>query len=103
MGERDNELIASVTSLLSHHKVDNADDIAADILWEDRRAYRIAVTVRPGYTSGEAQESMFKGYESSVRGDVTRRRIELMPLHSLRPWMKDLADRAIQIIDQLDV
>ena len=99
-GARDNELIAGVTSVLVRHNIDNADDIATNILWEDQRAYRVAVTVSPNDTSISAQERLFKGYEKSVEGDVNRRRVELMPLASLRPWMNALADRALTIIDK---
>ena len=103
MGERDNELIASVTSLLSQHKIDNADKIVANILWEDQRAYRIALTVPCGSTSDEDQKRIFKGYEQAVTGDVSRRRVELMPLSYVRPWMNDLANEALTIIDSIDV
>ena len=99
-GARDHELIAGVTSVLARHEVDNADDIVANILWKDQRAYRIAVTVPPDHTSVAAQERIFKGYEESVEGDVNRRRVALMPLASLRPWMNALANEALAIIDK---
>ena len=102
-GARDNELIAGVTSLLAKHEVDNADEILASVLWEDQRAYRVAVTVAANHTSLPAQKRLFKGYEKSVHGDISRRRVELMPLASLRPWMSALADKALTIIDKHDV
>ena len=99
-GARDNELIAGVTGLLARHKIENADDIVANILWEDQRAYRVAVTVPPGKTTIAAQKRLFAGYEKSVEGDVNRRRVALMPLASLRPWMSALANEALAIIDK---
>ena len=102
-GARDNELIASVTSVLARHKIYNADDIVANILWKDQRAYRVAVTVPPSRTSVPAQKRLFKGFEKSVQGDVNRRRVELLPLTCLRPWMNALADQALAIIGTHDV
>ena len=102
-GARDHELIAAVTSILVSHNIDNSDGIVARILWEDQRAYRFAVTVPPNRTSASAQKRLFKGYDESVKGDISRRRLELMPLTQLRPWMSALADKAIAIIDNHDV
>ena len=102
-GARDNELIAGVTSVLARHEIDKADEIVASILWGNQRAYRVALTVAPNRTSFSAQRHLFKGYEQSVRGDVTRRRVELMPLADLRPWMNTLADKALTIIDSYHV
>ena len=99
-GARDNELIAGVTSVLTRHEVDNADNIVANIFWEDQRAYRVAVTVPSAQTSIVAQKRLFAGYEKSVEGDVNRRRVALMPLASLRPWMNALANEALTIIDK---
>ena len=102
-GARDNELIADVTSILARSKIENADDIVRNILWDDQRAYRVAVTVPPDRTSIPAQKRLFKGYEKSVGGPVERRRVELLPLTFLRPWMNALADKALAIIDDHDV
>ena len=102
-GARDNELIAAVATILSRHGIDDADQIAEDILWDNQRAYRVAVTVTPKHTTTGAQKKLFTGYVGSVPGSVERRRVELMPLKDLRPWMTSLADRALAIIDDHDV
>jgi len=102
-GVRDNELIAAVATILRGHSVDNADQITEDIFWDNKRAYRIAVTVPPNRTTTDAQKRLFKGYRRSVRGSVQRRRVELMPLKNLRPWMKSLANQALAIIGDHDV
>ena len=44
-GARDNELIASVTSLLEQSSDPDPDSTVANILWEDKQAFRTAVTV----------------------------------------------------------
>ena len=102
-GARDNELIAEVTSILARHAVHDADEAIANILWHNQRAYRVAVTVTANHTLPPAQVRLFKGYETTVRGHITRRRVELMPLADLRPWIRNLADKALAIIDKYDV
>ncbi len=102
-GSRDHELIAGVTSILSRQGLKQADDVAASILWGDQRAYRVAVTVGKSHTTTQAQIGLFRGYDQSVRGDVLRRRVEIMPLENLRPWLQGLADKALATIGQHDV
>ena len=102
-GSRDNELIAGVTAILNCHGVEQADDVVASILWNDQRAYRIAVTVGQSHGTTTAQTRIFRGYEQSVRGDIGRRRVGLLPLDSLRSWFSSLADKALGILDQHDV
>ena len=97
-GARDNELIAGVTSILGRHGVADADDIVANILWDERRAYRIAVTV--GANGVSRSRRLFDGYAASVRGDASRRRTELLPLAELRTWMDRLAEKALDAIDK---
>ena len=99
-GARDHELIASVTSILTRHETDNTDRIVANILWEDQRAYRVAVTVTAKQTSFADRVRLFKGYKESVPGNVERRRVELMPIVDLRSWMNSLADKALAIMDK---
>ena len=106
-GSRDNELIAGVISILGNHHVEDADAIVEKILWDEQRAYRIAVTVGANDASPSARprrfERYFRGYADAVRGDVSRRRVELMPLADLRTWMDRLARKALAAIDQRHV
>lgn len=99
-GERDNELIAGVTSLLSQHGVDDADAIVENILWKEKRAYRVAVTVGDRQASRPA--ALFEGYATYVKGNVLRRRVELMPLADLRIWMDKLAKKALRALDVIE-
>lgn len=100
-GQRDNELIAGVTSILGQNGVAAADAIVENILWHEKRAYRVAVTVGDKHAAQPAR--LFKGYETSVDGPVSRRRVELMPLADLRAWMDKLAEKALDAIDSRHV
>ena len=102
-GSRDHELIAAVTSLLSRQGPKRADDVVASVFWDHQRAYRVAVTVGEGHITKQAQVGLFRGYDQSVCGDVSRRRAEIMPLENLRPWLQGLADKALATLGQQDV
>ena len=99
LGARDNELIASVTAMLDRQGRPDSDAIVANILWEEKRAYRIAVTVDDRYTTDQRVKGLFKGYNESVLGEVRRRRAEIVPLAEMRSWIQMLANKALVIIE----
>lgn len=98
-GARDHELVAGVTSLLATSAEDDPDAVVADILWEDVRAYRVAVTVGDTHATTAGRKRLFKGYEETVDGDVERRQAETLYLEDVREWIGDLAAKAVAIID----
>lgn len=98
-GKRDNELVASVTSLLEKSNDPDPDATVADILWEEKRAYRVAVTVDDKHASAKGRRRLFKGYEKKVLGDVERRRAETLVLEDVREWLDDIAEKAHAAID----
>lgn len=99
-GARDNELVAAVTSVLRHHDVKDVDSTVENILWEEKRAYRVAATVNLNDVAPHARSRLFKGYAKSVTGDVWRRRVEIMPLAELRDWMATIAKKAVDFVKQ---
>jgi len=101
-GARDNELVASVTALLAQSGDLDPDRAVADILWQDTRAYRVAVTVDGTHRDDVGRKSLFKGYEVAVSGDVTRRRAETLFLDDMRSWVDLLAMKAVAIIDVVE-
>ncbi len=98
-GTRDHELIAGVTSLLATSAEDDPDAVVADILWEDVRAYRVAVTVGDTHATTAGRKQLFRGYEEIVDGDVERRQAETLHLKDVREWIGALAAKAVAVID----
>ncbi|AQQ07523.1 hypothetical protein B0E33_19085 [Roseibium algicola] len=98
-GARDNELVASVTSLLDRSGDPDPDHTVANILWEEKRAYRVAVTVGENHSSQKGRKRLFKDYETKVLGNVDRRRAETLFLKNVRKWINDLAQKALAEID----
>ncbi len=102
-GARDNELVASVTSLLEKSDDPDPDQTVADILWKEKRAYRVAVTVGEKHASAKGRKRLFKGYEDKVLGDVDRRRAETLVLDEVREWLDDIAEKALFAINDAEV
>ncbi|MEM8773170.1 MAG: hypothetical protein AAGD92_16115 [Pseudomonadota bacterium] len=101
-GARDNELVASVTSLLERSGDSEPDKTVADILWRDTRAYRVAVTVGEGHSNSAGRKRLFKGYEKIVSGHVDRRRAETLFLDDIRAWIAEIATRAHAVVDEAE-
>lgn len=102
-GARDNELIASVTSLLEKSDDSDPDQTVADILWKEKRAYRVAVTVGEKHASLKGRKRLFKGYEGKVSGDTERRRAETLVLDDVREWLDGIAEQAHAAINKAEI
>lgn len=102
-GARDNELVASVTSLLEKSDDPDPDQTVADILWKEKRAYRVAVTVGEKHATPKGRKRLFKGYEEKVLGDVDRRRAETLVLDDVREWLGGIAKKALVAINDAEV
>ncbi|HCR3550864.1 TPA: hypothetical protein ACKRHO_003340 [Morganella morganii] len=98
-GERDNELIASVVSLLERSGCADPDIIVAEILWNEKRAYRIAITVDDTHSTKAGLRNLFKGYDVFVAGDWGKRRGDILHQNNFRNWIDTLSQKAIEIIN----
>lgn len=101
LGARDNELIAEVTTLLEKCAHSNPDAVIGKILWENARSYSVSVTVGDKENSEVGRKMLFKDYQNVVdRPDVKFRRVETMYKVPLRPWMADIAEKAVHLIEE---
>lgn len=73
--------------------------MVAAILWTEKRAYRVAVTIDDTHASGKGLKALYKGYEAAVSGEIGRRRAEAFQVQDLRPWFETIASKATAIID----
>lgn len=96
-GRRDAELIDGVSALLASSP--DSDAVVAAIFWNEKRAYRVAVTIDDKHSSAEGRKALYKGYEAAVSGEVGRRRAEAFQVQDLRPWFDSLAAKATANID----
>lgn len=98
-GRRDAELVDGVSTLLAGAGHPNPDAVVAAILWTEKRAYRVAVTIDDTHASEKGLKALYKGYEAAVSGAIDRRRAEAFQVQNLRPWFENIAVRATAIID----
>ena len=87
-GERDNELLAEVSTILADKGIKQAEDIVNDVFWNKQQQYRVCVTVEPTVS----HERLFKGYDKVVSGDVSRRRAETVTFTDMRAWMDSFCE-----------
>jgi hypothetical protein len=104
-GERTNELSQEVSSLLEA-QLKTLPDLDVDaavqqIVWNEARRYRIAITVEEPHATAEKRKRLFKDYDAYAPGDVVRRGAETMCLPDLRSWMQSFADKVIAKINAL--
>lgn len=98
-GRRDAELVDGVSALLAGGGHPNSDAVVAAILWTEKRAYRVAVTINDTHASALGLKALYKGYEAAVSGQIGRRRAEAFQVQNLRPWFENIAVKATAIID----
>ena len=102
-GERDNLLVAKVSTLLESRPDLDPDQAIRQVFWNQARAYRIAITVDDTHGDANGRRRLFKGYHKTVSGDVSRRRAETLHLDDLRSWMDRIATMALQAAERIAV
>lgn len=93
-GDRDNVLISEIVALLDMHPHIDAESSAENIVWKQKRAYRVSVTIKASHNSHTGRERLFAGYENVARGRIVRRVANTFFVEDLRPWMDELAELA---------
>lgn len=102
LGESDNMITAEVTALLEKSPVKDIDDGIRKAIWKEARQYRVSITVGDDQLPLKSREKLFKGYDEIVAGVIDRRGSETFYVKELRPWMKDIADKAIIYISSVE-
>jgi hypothetical protein len=103
-GERDNELIADVTTILAINGSINADEAVAAILWDQARSFCVSVTVDDAHNSEAGRKTLFGGYDEKIpNGSADRRGTETFYKPDMRAWMENLAQKAINVVNDMDV
>jgi hypothetical protein len=97
-GDRDNVLTSEITSLLRAHPGIDADNAIQSVVWQKIRRYRVCITVGQSHSDRAGRKRLFKEYDIVAVGAVDRRRGETFFVADLRPWMNQLADKAIESV-----
>lgn len=102
-GDLNSSLISSVTSLLKGCPSLDPVKVVTNIFWDEQRAYRIAVTIHDKkYSDEDGRRKLFKNYETTVCGDIKRRRVEVVYFDDMRQRLANIADKAVKYIDNAE-
>lgn len=101
-GRRDNELIAAVSDMLAKKGGESTDAMVASIFWDKQRAYRVSTTVGATHATDAGRKRLFKGYDETISGEVSRRRAETLHLTDIRPWLAQISDKALGWIEDAE-
>ena len=102
-GDRDNELVSEVTGLLAQSQHSDPERAVHEIMWKQKRAYRLSITIGDDSNSEAGRQAVFKGYESIVLGsDVVRRRAETFHRKNLRVWMERFSSKTILVAREME-
>ncbi len=100
-GDRANVLVAEVTGLLEKCPAIDVDDVIRKVLWKDARHFRVSITIQDTHSTSAGRARLFKDYDTTVRGDIKRRRGETFYVGDLRAWMSSIANKAIDHLTSL--
>ena len=102
-GERDNEIVSEISTILASNSQIDPDQAIHKILWEQARSYRVLITINDEHNSEQGRNNLFKGYEDVVNGgDVERRRAETLHIEQMREWLQNLSELSIEKIQSMD-
>jgi len=101
-GSRDNELTDQLTHLLENRSDIDVDKAIEEVIWNDARAYRVSVTIDDEFNSKTGYAKLFKGYPTTISGNVDRRRSEVLYSPDIRDWLDKLAEKAIKFAKKMD-
>ncbi|MGO7611073.1 hypothetical protein ACC689_07275 [Rhizobium ruizarguesonis] len=96
-GDSDHRLLSEVIMILRLSPAIDLDKAIENLVWKNRRAYRVAITV----PNGANYSQLFDGYDAVVAGDVAKRGSEVLPLTDMRDWMAALSTKAINHAEKL--
>jgi len=101
-GDRDAELQDGLAAILQRHHVPDVERLLESVHWEDKKHYRVSMTVSDGESEDNERAKLFKGYDGTIDGpDAMRRRAETLSLLKLRDWMDQFCKRVIAVIKTL--
>lgn len=96
-----NVLVAEVTGLLEKREGIDVDNVIRQIIWKDARRFRVSITVGNPHKTDAGRNRLFKNYDTTVTGNVERRRGETFYVDDLRTWMNSLANKTLAHIAAL--
>lgn len=93
-GDKDLELLDAITAILreqSDLEGDKQEELLDALIYEQTRAFRVAVTVMPENADAAGYQHIFNNFEKHALGPNTVRLAEVLPSDDTREFLKNLA------------
>lgn len=95
-GEKNLEILDAITAILREQSSLESDDLEGllgDLIFEQSRAFRVAVTAMPKNADANGYQHIFNNFENHALGADTVRLAEVMPSDDTRAFLCTLARR----------
>lgn len=103
-GDKDLELLDAITAILreqSDLEGDKQEELLEALLFEQTKAFRVAVTVMPENADAGGYQHIFNDFEKHALGAETVRLAEVLPSDDTRSFLKDLARKVRREIQRI--
>lgn len=103
-GDKDLELLDAITAILreqSHLASEKQEEVLENLIYDQTRAFRVAVTTMPSNANTSGYRHIFDGYEQHALGANTVRLAEVLPSDDTRAFLKALARKVRREIKRI--
>lgn len=90
-GEKDLELLDAITALLRNQPHLALEELLDNLIFEQTRAFRVAVTTMPSNANAQGYQHIFDNFDSHALGTVQTRLADVLATGDTRAFLKRLA------------
>ena len=77
----------------------NRESVIDATEWNRAREFRVALTAGNDQIKNGGYQHLFAGFDGAAGGAIEARMAEVMPMNEVRPYLADLADRVIAVLN----
>jgi hypothetical protein len=101
-GDRDNQLMQEVCSLINSSDIVNVEEAISKIIWNQVKGYRASITISDDHKADIRIKDLFEGYKNIIPGSIWKRRGDVLYFQDLRDWMNKFAKKVLTSIDAIE-
>lgn len=101
-GDRDDEILADLTTLLKAIPDIDAESAVDNILWEDSHHFRVSVATSEKKRKSNSFSHIMKGFDNVVSGESDKRVAGVLAFDDVRQGLASLAQEVIARVKEMD-
>jgi hypothetical protein len=101
-GEKDLELLDAITALLRNQPHLALEELLDNLIFEQTRAFRVAVTTMPSNANAHGYQHIFDNFDSHALGSVQTRLADVLETDDTRAFLKRLARNVRREIKRIE-